>query len=403
MQPQLARFWTRHAFPYLASRLFFALFAAFTALPAHAAAAHSPSILDDEQFRAEVRQGLGRLYDMDYDGASAVFAEIERQHQGHPVGPFLQSLHPWWEILVDPDDESHDDAFFNAMDKVIDRCDKRLRADPGDLDGMFFKAGALAFRGRLQTDRKHWLRAALDGRKALQLLEEVRKREPDNPDLLLGVGLFDYLADVAPRQYPILKPFTRFFPKGDRARGLQEIAQAVEKGTFVPTEAAFCLMQIHYIFEGDYATSLHYARWLRDRYPNNALFHVYEARCLARLNLWPDERQEFLDVLSRESEGKPGYRGDVTQQALYVLGRDEVRWRQFADALPHLARLEVLPTHGDTADDYKAYGRLYRAMALDALGRRDEAVYWYQRALDMRPPSEVRDRARGYLRAPYLG
>ena len=37
---------------------------------------------------------------------------------------------------------------------------------------MFFKAGALAFRGRLQTDRKHWLRSALDGRKALQLLEE---------------------------------------------------------------------------------------------------------------------------------------------------------------------------------------------------------------------------------------
>ena len=105
-----------------------------------------------------------------------------------------------------------------------------------------------------------------------------------NPDLLLGVGLFDYLADVAPSQYPILKPFTRFFPKGDRRRGLQEIATAVEKGTFVPTEAAFCLVQIHYIFEHDYATSLHYARWLRDRYPDNALFHVYEGRSLAHLN-----------------------------------------------------------------------------------------------------------------------
>jgi hypothetical protein len=37
------------------------------------------------------------------------------------------------------------------------------------------------------------------------------------------------------------------------------------------------------------------------------------------------------------------------------------------------------------------------------MGRRDEAVYWYQRALDMRPPGEVRDRARNYLRAPYPG
>ena len=80
-----------------------------------------------------------------------------------------------------------------------------------------------------------------------------------------------------------------------------------------------------------------------------------------------------------------------------------MRWRQYADALPHLARLEILPNRGDMADDYKAYGRLYRGMALDAMGRRDEAVYWYQRALDMRPPGEVRDRARSYLKAPYPG
>lgn len=392
MHSHPARFWTRQALFQLV------LLLSVAALPALAT---TRSILDDASFHAEVRLGLDRLYDMDFPGAATVFAAIEKEHPGHPVGPFLQSLHPWWEIQVDPDDDSHDDAFFDAMDEVISRCDKRLRADPNDLDGMFFKAGALAFRGRLHSDRKQWLRAALDGRKALQLLEEVRKRQPDNPDLLLGVGLFDYLSDVAPKQYPILKPFTRFFPKGDRARGLAEISEAVEKGKFVPTEAAFCLVQIHYVFERDYATSLHYSRWLRDRYPNNSLFHIYEGRSLARLNLWQDERQDLLDVLDRQAAGRPGYKGDVTQQALYVLGRDEVRWRRFADALPHLSRLEVLPNRGDTAEEYKAYGRLYRGMALDALGRRDEAVYWYRQALDLRPPGEVRDKARGYLKAPY--
>jgi hypothetical protein len=42
-------------------------------------------------------------------------------------------------------------------------------------------------------------------------------------------------------------------------------------------------------------------------------------------------------------------------------------------------------------------------MALDALGRREEALYWYNRALGVRPPDEVRDKARGYLRVPYQG
>jgi len=372
-------------------------------LLAFPAAAAQPSVLDDPAFREDARRGLDRLYDMDFAGANAIFAGIEQRYPGHPVGPFLQALAPWWEIQVDPEDDSHDDAFFDAMDEVIDRCDKRLRKDKDDIDALFFKAGALAFRGRLHTDRKNWLRAARDGQKAMRYFDEVRKRQPDNPDLLLGLGLFDYLAAVAPEQYPILKPFARFFPKGDRVRGLAELSQAVERGTFVPTEAAFCLVQIHYVFERDYATALHYARWLRDRYPNNSLFHIYEARSYARLNLWADERQDLLDVLERQAEGRTGYRGDVTQQALYVLGRDEVRRRIYDDALSHLSRLEILPDRSRTDSDYKAYGRLYRGMALDALGRRGDALYWYNRALATRPPGEVRDKARGFLRNPYQG
>ena len=387
MHRHLARFWIP-----------LALF--LLAIPAAAA---QPSILDDPTFREDARRGLDRLYDMDFAGANAIFAGIEQRYPGHPVGPFLMSLAPWWEIQVDPDDDSHDDAFFDAMDEVIDRCDRRLRKDKDDIDALFFKAGALAFRGRLHTDRKSWLRAARDGQKAMHYFDEVRKRQPDNPDLLLGLGLFDYLAAVAPEQYPILKPFARFFPKGDRARGLQELSQAVERGTFVPTEAAFCLVQVHYIFEHDYATALHYVRWLRDRYPNNSLFHIYEGRSYARLNLWPDERHDLLDVLERQAEGRTGYRGDVTQQALYVLGRDEVRRKIYDDALSHLSRLEILPDRGRTDRDYKAYGRLYRGMALDALGRREEALYWYNRALGTRPPDEVRDKARNYLRDPYSG
>jgi tetratricopeptide repeat protein len=389
MKPRPARFWIP-----------FALLLLLSALPA---AARPKSILDDEQFRDDARRGLDRLYDMDFAAAESVFTAIENRHPGHPVGPLLRALPAWWEILVDPEDDSRDEAFFDAMEEVIRRCDRRLRANRNDLDAMFFKAGALAFRGRLHSDRKHWLRAARDGQKALRYFEEVRKRDPQNPDLLLGVGLFEYLADVVPEKYPILRPFARLFPKGNRVRGLQELAQAVEKGTFVPTEAAFCLVQIHYIFERDYATALHYARWLRQRYPNNSLFHVYEGRVFARLNLWAEARRDLLDVLERQAEGRTGYRGDVTQQALYVLGRDEVRFKQYSGALPHLERLEGLPARGQTAGDYKAYGRLYRGMALDALGRREEALYWYNRALGTRPPDEVREKARNYLRAPYQG
>jgi tetratricopeptide (TPR) repeat protein len=383
-----ARFWTP-----------FVLLLFLAALPA---AARPASILDDEQFRTDVRRGLDLLYDMDYAAAGAVFAAIEQRHPKHPVGPLLRALPPWWEVMVDPDDESRDKAFLAAMEEVIERCDRRLRTDRQDLDGLFFKAGAHAFRGRLHADRKHWLRAARDGQKALRYLREVRDRDPDNPDLLLGTGLFHYLADVVPEQHPILKPFARMFPKGDRARGLFELSKAAEQGEFVSAEAAFGLVQIYYLFEKDYASALHYARSLRQRYPNNSLFHVYEGRSFARLNMWGEARRDLLEILDRHAEGRTGYRGDVLQQALYVLGRDEVKWKQYVDALTYLARLEDLPRQSNSGG-YKAWGRVYRGMALDALGRREEALHWYRRTLAAGGPDDARDRARGYVKSPYRG
>jgi tetratricopeptide (TPR) repeat protein len=376
------------------------LFLAILAAP-RPALARPQTILDDAEFRVEAQAGLDRLYDMDFNGADAIFDGISKKYPEHPVGPFLEALSPWWQIQVNILDESRDAAFLHSMDEVLDRCKHRLKKDPQDLDGLFFEAGAHALRGRLYADRGSWFKAARDGQKALSGLQDLRKRDPQNPDLLLGVGLFDYLADVVPKQHPFLGIFTRFFPKGSRERGLVELSQAAEKGQFVSTEAAFSLLQIYFVFEDDYATSLHYARLLRDRYPDNSLFHVYEGRSFARLNLWDDARRSLEEVAERQAEGKPGYRGDVAEQALYLLARDAVRRRQYSEALDLLLRLERQPQKGREESVYKTLGRLYRGMSLDALGQRDEALRFYKLVRSAKGPDTARTLAKNFMKTPY--
>lgn len=368
-------------------------------------AAPPKSILDDPAFQEDALQGLDRLYTLDLAGASETFSRISTRYPDHPVGPLLKALPAWWEIQLNPEDESLDETFLDAMDQVLKRSDRRLKRNRNDLDAMFFKASAHAFRGRLHADRKNYLRAARDGQKALKYFQEVRKRDPDNPDLLLGAGLFDYLADVVPDQYPILKPFARMFPRGDKARGLRELQEAMERGRFVSTEASFALLQIHYFFEKDYATSLHYARQLRERYPGNSLFHLYEGRAFARLNLWGEARRVLGEVAEKQAAGQHGYTGNVAEPAFYLLGRDGVKGKRYAEALEVLEKLEELPRNGKKESTYKVYGRLYRGMALDATGQRQEALRCYQRVLSARGSAndKARDQARGYLRQPFLG
>lgn len=374
---------------------------------AKAARPRTPSILDDYQFQEQVKKGLGYLYDMDFAGADSVFAEIAARYPDHPVSPFLQALVPWWTIQLEPDDTSEDAAFFRAMDEVLRRSEKRLAADPEDIDAMFFKTGAHAFRGRLHSDRRNWIKAAKDGQQALKWLREVTKRDPANRDLDFGNGAFNYLADVAPKRYRMLRPFARLFPRGDRQRGMQELERAMAQGRFVQAEAAYTLLQIQYMFEKDYLQSLRYTLWLRQRYPGNSLFHLYEARNLERLGRLRQASLVFQDIADRHAKGQSGYTDAIAEQALYVLARAEMHHWQYAPALAHLEQLEQLMSRRPLNTEYRMLGRLRRGMALDALGRRDEAVRCYREVMEMEWDGQsedyARQRAKTYIKKPFRG
>jgi tetratricopeptide (TPR) repeat protein len=375
--------------------------AAAQVAPAAAPAVQSGSILADPWFQEQARVGLKHLYDMDFGAADGIFATIAERYPDHPVGPYLQALLPWWAIQIEPDDPSQDPAVFDAMEKVVDLCDRRLKKDPGDLDALFFKSGAHALRGRLNADRKNWFRAARDGQQALKTLEEVRKRDPNNDDLYFGVGLFDYLVAEVPKQYRILRPFARLFPKGDRDRGITELERAMRKGQFVPAEAAYALLQIHYVFEKDYQASLRYATWLRARHPDNSIFQLYEGRIYERLGRFGEAETVFRSVMARYAQGQSGYTDAMAEQALYLLARTSMWQRRPNEALGYIEQLERLTSNRPAVSEYKALGKLRKGMALDALGRRQDAVRCYRDVLAMKGDDDVRSRAKGYLRKPY--
>ncbi len=367
-------------------------------------AAPAGSILAEPWFQEQAKAGLGRLYDMDFGAADAIFGEITARYPDHPVGPYLQSLIPWWAIQLEPDDESQDQVVFAGMDRVLDVCEARLRKHPGDLDALFFRSGAHALRGRLHADRRNWLRAARDGQQALKALQDVRRRDPDNDDLYFGVGAFDYLVDVAPKQYRILRPFVRLFPRGDKERGIVELERAMNKGRFVSTEAAYTLLQIHFLFEKDYHAAMRYAKWLRARHPDNSIFQLYEGRIHERLGRFREAELVFRSVLLRHDQGQSGYTDAMAERALYLLARTAMWQNRPAEALGYIEQLERLTSNRPMLSEYKALGRLRKGMVLDAQGKRQDALQCYREVLTMKGyegDDDVRARAKGFLKKPY--
>lgn len=375
------------------------------ALPlAGMARAQTPaSVLEDPFVRERANAGLTLLYDMQFEEATAHFEAISKRYRKHPVGPFLLALTIWWEILLDFSDTQHDEAFYAAMTRVIERSNDMLEQDRNNFDAVFFKGIALGFRGRLRSNRREWIRAASDGKRAMDYVLAIADADSTNHDYVFGRGLYDYYAAVIPERYPFVRAITSFLPKGNRERGLAALTRSATHGYYVRTEAAYFLLQIYYVYESNFAKSMEYAAILRQRHPGNPFFHTIEGRVYARWEDWATSEYIFRDILQRYLDNRPGYNAAAAEQALYYIARAQMASGNHKAAVRYLLQLKALSARLEDDTYFKVMGRLLQGMVHDALGQRTRAEDYYRQVLSMRAWGSSHTQAKRYLDAPFGG
>ena len=377
------------------------LFLVLIGLSWNPVSAQGQSIFSDSLFLKVAEEGLNHQYNLEFDQALERFSKVKSQYPDHPVGPFLDGLTIWWRILVELSNESLDKKFNGKMKEVMKASDRRLKRDPNDLDGLFFKALAYSFRGRLHSNRKHWIRGARDGKRAVDLVVKLAESDAENDDLYFGWGVYDYFASVIPEQKKFLKPFMGLFPNADKERGIAELGRTFENGRFLRAEAAYFLFQIYYIYEPNIDKALFYITWLRVRYPKNSLFRILEARAMIRFYRWNDALPILEKIVDDYESGKEGFTKEIGAQAVYFLGLSRMRVGDYKGALLPFKELRDI---AETASDnmpYGVLGRLREGMCFDRLGYRDAAVMRYKEVLKLKDISESKKRAKQYLKKAY--
>jgi hypothetical protein len=322
---------------------------------------------------------------MAFDSARAEFQEVVRSNPDHPAGYFFLGMVDWWVILIDIDNESHDEEFLATMDRVIAICDKRLDKDENDLAGLFFKGGALGFQGRLHANREDWVKAASAGHSALDLVIKAYKIAPNNYDVLFGMGIYDYYAAVIPEQYPFVKPLMLLFPKGDKDKGIEQLRQAVQHASYANREAAYFLIQIFINYEKRYGEALPLAAELHNQFPDNPVYHRYVGRSYAAVNDWTDTRTTYAEILACANRHKFGYGVSDEREAHYYLGLMDMNEEKFDPALQHFYKCDELSRTLDKSgpSGFMAMTNLKIGMVYDLQSKRDLAIAQYNKVLKM--------------------
>ena len=330
-------------------------------------------------------RGMDHMYHMRMDSAKFDFDWVVSMNSKDPAGYFFLALLEWWKISVNKEDESNDENFYRAVERVEDVADKVLDKNSQDPNALFYKGAAVGYRGLVKAIRNSWLNAAEDGKEALDLFGDVHELQPANKDVLFGTGVYNYFAEYVPDRYPFLKPLMILFPDGDKTRGLLQIKETAINSTFAKTEAKLILAYLYLRYEKNYLEAELYSKSLLDQYPENSLFARYLYNSYVGLSKYNDAIEGWKKVIEASDNKQYGYTNPfLKREAYYYLGFSNMNLGNNEEAKNYFIKAEELSNQIDKEGSMiKAFNLLWLGVTYRNLMDTGKAREYFDKVLNM--------------------
>lgn len=344
-------------------------------------------------------KGMDYVYKVQFDSAQAIFQNLVNRDAKDPTGYFLLSMMEWWKIYPNRNDESHDDAYRNAVDKTIEVCDARLDDNENDEWALFIKGGVVGYRGFLNALRDNWLTAVDDGKAGLQLLQRCTEINPNNKDAVLGQGIYNYAVEYVTDRFPFLKAVLFLFPKGNKELGLAQIKDCMENSKYAKIEANVALCYINLSYERNYYEAEKHALRFYNLYPQNSVAEKFLGRSYAGLSKWNESYNTWKSILDKVDSNKAGYdKTFLKREALYYLGLSSLRLFKPDDAINYYRQAVDLSKQIDKDKETPelVFSTLGIGMAYDMKGNRPEAIKYYDIVLNLKEIEDSRQLAQTF-------
>ena len=329
--------------------------------------------------------GIKQIYSIKFEEAYSTFDKLREVDPHNPAGKFFDAMVTWWQILLELENPRFDGLFYKKLENVIEQCDSILDKDKNNYNALFYKGGALGFRGRLLSVREDWVDAALDGKDALPIVGKIAELYPNNFDIQLGLGIYNYYAAIIPEKFSFVKPLMYLFPPGNRELGLTQLKIAAEKGRYAKYETRYFLMMIYFDFEKDYTLSMKYCKQLLNDFPQNPRFENFLARIYFRTAQFEKADSVFKVIYKKIKSGQRGYNYSLKRSTLYYLADINARHQRNIEAIKQFTESLKISEDidGDKDSGFKVNTALYLGIIYTRIKDYEKAKEYYKRVLEM--------------------
>lgn len=303
---------------------------------ANAKTAINYALLQDQSTYKLATDAMAHIYAWDFEEAERLVVQVNQRASLHPVSPMLRALLYYWRRAPFPYDNAALVApLLKDLSLTEAMSDKRLKAKPDDLEGLFFKSLACSMRMRYHVSMGERMRAASLAGDVYALIRKSDKHLKSFSELYFLSGLYQYYRVAFPEQNPMYRPLAAMFPKGDKARGIAELQHAARNAAFTASEARSYLMRIYFTYEKQPQKAVVFAREAVELCPKNKLYWV------AYLTLLSRTRQ--YNMVSEHLAQLQGISDPFYAAAYHGLQAQVFQWKQQPDlAQVHQQKAEKL-------------------------------------------------------------
>jgi len=350
------------------------------------------------QANQRILDGINLIYDRRFNDAENLFLKITTDSPHDPSGYFYLAMITWSRLAAGFWTPEMVSEFKERIDRVIEVAQARVDNKGADSYDFFYLGGALGFKGRFELMKGNMFASFLLASDAIEALKTCREMAPDNKDVLLGIGTFDY---YTARLSGVLKFLTYFLlHRGDRKEGLRKLNEAAEYATYSSTEAKSILLYIELFSEQNFPEALKFATELSSQYPHNPRFKTLEGVCFIRMGKDRQYRETMEDLLSKSRKAPNSVTGAIwKRRARYLKSVNELYDGRFAEARSTLE--EILKDPDPVHDPAMiAWPLIKIGMSYDLAGNRDQALSYYNRVFKMKNGSGAQFVAEKLLEKP---
>jgi len=354
--------------------------------------------IKSKKVNQDVIRGIEILYDWDFDQAEKLFYKVIAENPKDPIGYFYLAMVSWSQLASGFWSSEVVKEYGNRIDKAISVARQKIEEGSPDSFTFFYLGGALGFKGRFQLMERKWFSSFLLALEAIEALKTCREMDPENRDVLFGLGIFDY---YTARLSGVLKFLTYFLlHQGDKEEGLRKLHLAADEAVYSSIEAKSLLMHIYLFMEEEREKALPMVKELVGRFKNNSRNKYLEGATYIFLEREPEYRA-IVDIFYQRARNE----ASITDASL---------WRKralYLEASYHLFfgqsntarfKLESILSQAEPDNDPFMIGwpLLKMGMSWDMEDKREQAVSYYKKVMSMENGAGAQFLAEKYLQNP---